>query len=862
MDIKSIEKLLTSPFETDRIRVIYFAVKNKRTDLQSLIKNTAANDESVNVRFYAQKACELFEELLAEQTREKELDSELEKKKSGQTAVRDRILELLNSEAPEDRILAAKAAVKTRVSVFLDAILKKIETETDESVLSAFIKAVGHSGDKSYTPILLKYLKHPCAEIVLSAIEAFSLLDDARAFPYIIGVLHSSRAESETITAAITGYLTNYPPEKIHLFLVEMLNYPSENMVEAALNAICAFNCRRSSEYIQKLAGHRNETISGRAKSALESINSTGLEEFDFSVFIENLIASFDEAPGTDGGVAEEQARKESDRKIDELRELTSGSHPSAEAKITELLKNETDPRVLGYAISACRVVRGARNLTTLKKFLTHPDDRIRANAIEVLGETEGIDLHNILKPFLTDENNRVRANAVIALKNYPDVDHCSILKAMIDDDQNRLMAVSAIYAVMQIKGDTVELLRPLAGDRNEEIKVRAVSALEFLAGDAKNMAAKNILGELSGGKRKGKQTAAFIFNKSTMSDGGAKKTKTKMSVSAPTKSVYVVNKLALFFRAFVHIFVACALCAACVFVYREFASTAPRSALNPVGVIANVFRTNENDAKIILLYTCNLDEVIGDAAPSAAAKKSKLKEIVTKERENAKKEASIFLLFDLGNHSSSKISPTDNTEGVYEFLDELGCDAASFAARDALFCFNLLSARSEKFKLPVISCNIVNNSSKEVPAIFQTGYRGEFDALTINALAVTDRAMNSKLPSNLTANYSVKDPHASIADGFKKNGAGKPVLNILLSSNTGSLSEELAAKKIGADIIIDMGHGPEVSMLTNYRKAGGTLILPSKIKKGAAYIGRFEFIYEAASKSAGELCKWRLSEL
>jgi HEAT repeat protein len=862
MDIQSIEKLLTSPFETDRIRVIYFAVKNKRTDLHSLIKNTADNDESVNVRYYAQKACELFDELLAEQTREKELDSELEKKKSGQTAVRDRILELLNSEAPEDRTLAAKAAVKTRVSVFLDAILKKIETETDESVLSAFIKAVGHSKDKSYTPILLKYLKHPGAEIVLSAIEAFSLLDDARAFPYIIGVLHSSRAESETVTAAITGYLTNYPPDKIHLFLVEMLNYPSENMVEAALNAICAFNCRRSSEYIQKLAGHRNETISGRAKAALESINSNGLEEFDFSVFIENLIASFDEAPGADGGDAEEQAGKESDRKIDELRELISGSHPAAEARITELLKSETDPRVLGYAISACRVVHGARNLTTLKKFLSHPDDRIRANAIEVLGETEGIDLHNILKPFLTDENNRVRANAVIALKNYPDVDHCSILTAMIGDDQNRLMTVSAIYAIMQIKGDTVELLRPLARDRNEEIKVRAVSALEFLAGDAKNMAAKNILGELTSAKRRGKQTAAYIFNKSSMSEGGAKKTKTKMSVSAPTKSVYVVNKLALFFRAFVHIFVACALCAVCVFVYREFASTAPRSALNPVGVIANVFRTNANDSKLILLYTSNLDEVIGDAAPSAAAKKAKLKDIITKERETAEKEASLFLLFDLGNHSSSKISPTDNTEGVYEFLDELGYDAASFAARDALFCFNLLSARGEKFKLPVVSCNIINNASKEVPAIFQTIYRRESDALAISALAVTDRAMNSKLPSNLAASYSVKEPLASIADGFKKNVGGKCVLNILLSSNTGALSEELAAKKIGADIIIDMGHGPEVSMLTNYQKANGTLILPSKIKKGAAYIGRFEFIYESASKSVGELCKWRLSEL
>lgn len=866
MDNAGIEKLLTSPFETDRIKVIYYAVKNKRADLYSLIKKTADDDESVNVRYYAQKACELFDEIAAEQAREKELEAEIEKKKSGQAAIRDRIFELLNSEAPEDRILAAKAAVKTRIGVFLDAILKKIETETDEAVLGAFIKAVGHSGDKSYTPILFKYLRHPSTEIVLSAIEAFALLEDVRAFPYIIGVLHTNRAENETVTAAITGYLAGFPPEKIHLFLVEMLGYPSENMVEAALNAICAFRCKKSAESISRLTGHRNEAIAAKAREALDDLKSSGRDDFDFSVFIENLIASFDEAPGSAPGETAgeaDMAAKESEKKIDELRELISGSSPAAEARIAELLKNETDPRVLGYAISACRSVRGARNLTALKKFLSHPDDRIRANAIEVLGETEGIDLHNILKPFLSDENNRVRANAIIALKSYPDVDHCALLKAMIDDESNRLMAVSAIYAIMQIKGDTVELLRPLAKDRNEEIKVRAVSALEFLAGDAKNMAARNILGELSGARKKGKQTAAYIFNKSTMGVGAMKKSAPKISVSAPAASVYLVNRLALFFRAFVHVFLVCALGAAAFFVYREFNSAAPKSAVNPVGVIANVFKKNAEDYKVILLYTANLEEAVGEGAPDAAAKKARLKDIIKKERESAARDSSVFLLFDLGNHAASKISPSDNTEGVYEFLNELGYDAASFAARDALFCFNLLSARGEKFKLPVVSCNIIHNSTKETPALFKTSFEKKAGNLTVVALAVTDRDIASKLPSNLAASYSAKDPLASVAGLFKKTSdAGGPVVNILLSSNTGGSGEELAAKKVGADIIIDMGHGPGTSMLTSYKKVQDSFVLPSKIKKGAAYVGRFEFVYESAAKSFGEVCKWRLSEL
>jgi len=315
MDLQNIKKMLASPFETDRIKIIYYAAKNKRADLYELIKAAADGDESLNVRFYAQKACELFSEILSEQDREKELETELEKKKNAQAAVYERILQLLNSESPEDRILAAKAAIKTRVNIFLDAILKKIEIETDETVLSSFIKAVGHSGDKSYTPILLKYLKHPNLEIVLSAVEASALLEDVRAFPYVISVLYSNRGENETITAAITGYLTNYEPEKIHLFLVEMLNYPSENMVEAALHSIIAFNCKKSCEYIEKLKTHRNENIAAAAGEALIKIKAGGVEEYNFSTFIENIISSFDSGRQPGEALQKERLTKESDHK-------------------------------------------------------------------------------------------------------------------------------------------------------------------------------------------------------------------------------------------------------------------------------------------------------------------------------------------------------------------------------------------------------------------------------------------------------------------------------------------------------------------------------------------------------------------
>ncbi len=865
MELQNIKKMLASPFETDRIKMIYYAVKNKRVDLLELIKKNAESDESVNVRYYADKACDYFSELLKEREREKELEKEIEKKKNARAVIQEKIIQLINSSAAEDRILASKAIVKIKLNFLWNLVVKKIDEETDEIVLCAFIKALGNSKDKSYTPVLFKYFRHPDIEVVLSAIEAVAQLEDIRAFPYIICVLYSCRGENEAVTAAITGYLTGYTPEKIHLFLVEMLDYSSDSMIESALGVISAFKCKKSLEYVERFCAHKNKNISAAAMRAVNEINIGGLSDFDFSVFIAGITEPLDDERKPEELSAKENASDESDKKIDSLREITANPGPNAENVILDFLKNETDSRVLGYAISACRKIPGARNLTLLKKFLSHPDERIRANAIEALGETEGIDLHNILKSFLTDGNNRIRANAIIALKNYPDIDHCALLQEMIDDKNSPLMCVSAIYAIMCIRGDTVALLKPLTRHDSEEIKTRAVSALEFLAGDAKNITAKTILGELNNVSFKNRKTAKYIFNKSSLASNtkiNKKNAKFAMSVSAPAAGVYFINRMALFFRAFVHIFLISLACAAFFYLHREFNSNAPKSAINPIGVITNVFKRDSKDIKITLLYTSNLFEIIGQTDSAAENKKTKLKDIIQNERRAAKNAAGIFLLFDLGNYSSGRINSVDNTENVYRALNFFEYDAASFAAKDAIFCFNLLSSQGEKFILPVISSNLTNKSSKEIPAIFKPYHEINFENIIIKIAAVTDLDLISKLPSNLSANYDIIDPVSAVTPIFQNINDSKNVLKILLSSNTTVSSMELISKKIGADIIIDMGHGPETNLLTTYGNISGVRLLPSKVKKNTACIGRFEFIYESSLKTIGELCKWRLNEI
>lgn len=81
---------------------------------------------------------------------------------------------------------------------------------------------------------------------------------------------------------------------------------------------------------------------------------------------------------------------------------------------------------------------------------LDDDDGRVRANAIEALGNTPKIASEQYIVPMLKDQSNRVRANAIVAL--WPKYNHAElldILKEMISKDEKEAK-LSAIYVLSQ----------------------------------------------------------------------------------------------------------------------------------------------------------------------------------------------------------------------------------------------------------------------------------------------------------------------------------------------------------------------------------------------------------------------------
>ncbi len=157
---------------------------------------------------------------------------------------------------------------------------------------------------------------------------------------------------------------------------------------------------------------------------------------------------------------------------------------PAAGRQLVAELVRETDTVKIASILANLRRCTDPSVLADTSRFLSHSDDRVRANAVEVfedLGDKRHIPL---LVPLLNDENNRVRSNVVKALGRFGDPHVKEYLASMLDSDKVA-MRESAVYAIAQLsKLDLEDLLVRAASDAYEGVRLRAVKCLADCTGE------------------------------------------------------------------------------------------------------------------------------------------------------------------------------------------------------------------------------------------------------------------------------------------------------------------------------------------------------------------------------------------
>lgn len=176
--------------------------------------------------------------------------------------------------------------------------------------------------------------------------------------------------------------------------------------------------------------------------------------------------------------------------------ELSQTPDQNTVDRLFELLGEERHEHVVATLVKYLACYEDERYFGAVLPYLSHPDNRVRANTIEGIEIAKVKEAAIHIVPLLKDSDNRVRANAAKFLIN----SHREDVEATIDDmiqSEFEWMRDSAIFVIDTVKPEhSLTLLGKLAMDVNDEIATKATSSIGRLERTSKVIKALQKLGE------------------------------------------------------------------------------------------------------------------------------------------------------------------------------------------------------------------------------------------------------------------------------------------------------------------------------------------------------------------------------
>ena len=161
--------------------------------------------------------------------------------------------------------------------------------------------------------------------------------------------------------------------------------------------------------------------------------------------------------------------------------ELSKTPDDSTADRLFELLGEECHEHVVATLVKYLACFNDERYLHSVIPYLSHPDNRVRANTVEGIEMAHVKDGAIHIIPLLQDEDNRVRANAAKYLINSHSEDVEATILDMIHSEFE-WMRDSAIFVIDTVKPKgSLQMLATLAEDEVSEIAVKATESISRL---------------------------------------------------------------------------------------------------------------------------------------------------------------------------------------------------------------------------------------------------------------------------------------------------------------------------------------------------------------------------------------------
>lgn len=182
---------------------------------------------------------------------------------------------------------------------------------------------------------------------------------------------------------------------------------------------------------------------------------------------------------------------------------------------LMKLMAGTRSHRVRATVIAALGNFSETRTIPVLSRYLSHADERVRANAITAIARkllatgSKDAEMLTRLRESLGDPNHRVRADAISSLWQLGEIDSLDEIEKMIDSSDEIERSAGA-YLIGRLKLlQFKDRLAAMTGD--ESWRVRKLSALSLLAlGDAGKPVLRHLLAQ---GAEKQRLVAAFALS-------------------------------------------------------------------------------------------------------------------------------------------------------------------------------------------------------------------------------------------------------------------------------------------------------------------------------------------------------------
>lgn len=148
---------------------------------------------------------------------------------------------------------------------------------------------------------------------------------------------------------------------------------------------------------------------------------------------------------------------------------------------LIKMLDREDNKFVIATLIKVIGQQGQKKVIDFIRSYLSHPDNRIRANTVEALGNIDDGSIFDIIAPLLCDPDRRVCLNAVHAIWKFNPEKSLNKLEVLIKSDKASVRR-SALFVLGEIDDPRIKkVVYCVLTDENEEIKKKAEGIIKKL---------------------------------------------------------------------------------------------------------------------------------------------------------------------------------------------------------------------------------------------------------------------------------------------------------------------------------------------------------------------------------------------